>query len=69
VLVFNPVARISVVDDVAQVAVVSAMPSTALLWWSDVASRVPTGTTPMVTLVTPILALLVMNWICYDCCV
>jgi hypothetical protein len=63
--VFNPTACISTVDDVAQVAVVFAMPSTALLWWSDAAGRVPMGTIPVVIFVTPVFILLVMDWICY----
>jgi uncharacterized metal-binding protein len=34
-LIFNPATCISAMDDVAQVIVVSPMPSAALLQWSD----------------------------------
>jgi hypothetical protein len=67
--VFNLAAYISVADDIAQVMFVSAMPSTALLRWSDATGRVPMGTMPVVILVTPVFALLVMDWIRYCCCV
>jgi hypothetical protein len=36
-LVFNSAACISIMDDVAQDVIVSAMPLTMLLWWSDAA--------------------------------
>jgi hypothetical protein len=67
--VLNPVACISTADDIMQVAVVSATPSTTLLWWSDAASRVPTGTMPVVIFMTPVFILLVVEWIRYGCCV
>jgi hypothetical protein len=60
-LVFDLVACISAADDIMQVAVVSAMPSIAHLWWSDAAGRVPMGTTPMVVLMSPVHILLVMK--------
>jgi hypothetical protein len=66
--VFNPVACISPTDDVMQVTVVPAMPSTVLQWWSDADGRVPTGTMPVVILVTPVFTLLSMDWIRYGCC-
>jgi hypothetical protein len=50
-LVFNQVACIPAMDDFAKVAVVSTMPSTALLQWSYAAGRVPTGTLPVVIFV------------------
>jgi hypothetical protein len=34
--IFDPIACISVVDDIAQVTVVPTMPSAVYLWWSDV---------------------------------
>jgi hypothetical protein len=39
------------------ITVVPTMPSTALLWWSDAVDRVPTGTMPVVILVTPVFLL------------
>jgi hypothetical protein len=36
-LIFDPATCISVVDDIVQVAVVSATPLDPLLWWSDAA--------------------------------
>jgi hypothetical protein len=34
--IFDPIACISVVDDITQVTVVPTMPSAVFLWWSDV---------------------------------
>jgi hypothetical protein len=62
---FNLVACISIADDVMQVTIMFVMPSGALLWWSDVAGRVPVRTLSVVILVTPIPVLLVADWICY----
>jgi hypothetical protein len=42
---------------------------TALLRWSDAAGRVPTGTMSVVTFVTPVSVFLVVDWICYGCCI
>jgi hypothetical protein len=67
--VFNPVVCISATDDITQVMVVSAMPLTVLLRWSDAAGRVPTGTMSVVTFVTPVSVFLVVDWICYGCCI
>jgi hypothetical protein len=66
---FNPVVWISITDDITQVTAMSVTPSTVLLWWSDVAGRVPTRTLSVVILVTPIPLLLVADWIYYGCCV
>jgi hypothetical protein len=59
--VFNLAMCISATDDVVQVTVVSAMSSTVLLRWSDVAGQVPIGTPPVVIFVTPIFVLLVVD--------
>jgi hypothetical protein len=67
--IFNPVACISAADDVSHVTVLSAMPSTMLLWGSDATGRVPMRRMPVVILVTQVLVLLVMDWIHYSCCV
>jgi hypothetical protein len=66
---FNSATCISAVDDIVQVTIVSAMPSTVLLWWSNATVQVPTWTMPVATLVTLVLILLVMDWICYSCCI
>jgi predicted TIM-barrel enzyme len=57
------------VDDVTKIAVVSTMPSAALLAWSDAADRVPTKTLPVVPVITQVTVLLVVDRICYRCCV
>jgi hypothetical protein len=67
--VFNLAACISVADDITQVAVLPAMPSTMLLRWSNATSRVPTGTMLVVIFMTPVFVLLVVDWIRYGCCV
>jgi hypothetical protein len=69
VLVFNLTAWMSTTDDIAQVTVVPTMPSVTLLRWSDAAGRVPARTLPVVKLVAPVFALLVVNWIHHGCCV
>jgi hypothetical protein len=67
--VFNPTTCISAVDDIAQIAVISITPSVALLWWSDAAGRVPTGTLPVVKLVIPDSVFAVVNRVNYSCCI
>jgi hypothetical protein len=49
--VFNSVAHVSIVDDITQVSPVPI--SIALLWWSDVASRVPMLAWAVVSVLTP----------------
>jgi hypothetical protein len=67
--IFNPAMCISTVDDIMQVSVIPAMPLIVLLWWSDAAGRVRTGTVPVVIFVTPIFVPLVMDCIRYGCCI
>jgi hypothetical protein len=67
--VLNLTLCMSAADDVAQVTVVSATPLAVLLWWSDVAVRVPMGTLSVVIFVTPISVIPVMSWIHHGCCV
>jgi hypothetical protein len=52
-LIFDPAMCIFATNDVAQVSVIPVSPSAMILWWSDIASRVPARTLLVVKLVTP----------------
>jgi hypothetical protein len=63
--VLNLIACIPVMDDVTQVMVVTVTPSAMLLWWSDAAGQVSTGTLPVVMFVTLVSILPIVGWIRY----
>jgi hypothetical protein len=50
--VFNPIVRISTVDDTAQISVILILPSATFLRWSEIAGRLPAWTLPVVKLMT-----------------
>jgi hypothetical protein len=67
--VVNPVVCISVMDDIAQVTVMSILPMAALLRWSETTGRVPTRTLSVVKLMTPYFIITVEDWADHGCCV
>jgi hypothetical protein len=66
---FDPILCISSTDDVTEVMFVSIASSAAHLWWSDVAGRVPMKAFPVVIIMALFSVLLVIDLICYHCCV
>jgi hypothetical protein len=58
-LVFDLVACISAVDDVAQISVIPVSPSATFLRWSETACRVPVRTLLVVMIMTPCLIITV----------
>jgi hypothetical protein len=67
--VVNPVVCISVMDDIAQVTVMSILPMAALLRWSETTGRVPTRTLSVVKLMTPYFIVTIKDWADHGCCV
>jgi hypothetical protein len=67
--IFNPVACISAVDDVAQISVIPVLSSTAFLQWSETACRVPVRTLPVVRLVAPCFIIMDECRVNHGCCV
>jgi hypothetical protein len=65
--VFNLVACISIVNNVAQILVIPVSSSTAFLRWSETACRVPARTLMVVMLVTPCFIITVECWVNHDC--
>jgi hypothetical protein len=65
--IFNPVTCISVANDVTQVSPVSIL--VALLWWSDVASRVPVCAWAVVRVLTLPSVSTHRGWVVNDSCI
>jgi hypothetical protein len=67
--VFNPVACISVVDDVAKILTIPVSSSIAFLRWTETACRVPVTTLPVVTLMTSCFVITVESQVNHGCCI